>query len=119
VSGGTASRSANTVILYDSTGAFVAAAADQASSWNSTGVKTMALGHSVTLSNTKIYYAAVLCTGTTPISPSRAALASLANVGLTAANLKYATNGTGLTKLPGSITPGSNSGTNACRCGWR
>ncbi|MCX4993429.1 hypothetical protein [Streptomyces sp. NBC_00568] len=34
-----------------------------------------------------------------------------ANLGLTAATYQYATNGTGRTDLPSTITPASNSGT--------
>ncbi|MFG2970914.1 glycosyl hydrolase family 28-related protein [Streptomyces sp. NPDC048288] len=61
------------------------------------------------------YWVAFLNVATTPATLGRSSGLSLtiANGGLTASNYRFATNGSGLTALPGSITPGSNSLTNA------
>lgn len=61
------------------------------------------------------YWAALLINATTPPTIARAAGLSSAgnNVNLTAVNYRYAVNGTGLTAIPASITPSSNTLTGA------
>lgn len=60
------------------------------------------------------YWIAIVSNATTPPQLARAnGNISAANFGLVTATLRFATNGTGQTTLPASITPASNSTTNA------
>lgn len=61
------------------------------------------------------YWVAYVNNATTPATLQRGtgAALSIANVGLTGASMRYAVNGTAQTSLPASITPASNSATNA------
>lgn len=113
VSGGTAARSANCAAVYDSAGNFLTATADQVSAWGSSGVKTMAVATPKTLTAGQTYYLALLSVGTTPPTFSRASSGDPLNVGLSGATLNFAVNGVAATKLPNTITPGSNSATGA------
>lgn len=61
------------------------------------------------------YWVAFVNNATTPATLQRGTGAALgiANVGLTGASMRFAVNGTAQTTLPSSITPASNSATNA------
>ncbi|MCH5677926.1 hypothetical protein [Streptomyces gilvus] len=62
-----------------------------------------------------MYWVAQVYNATTPPSVARGAgttgVGTVTNIGLTAATLRYATNGTSQTSLPASITPSSNAAT--------
>ena len=114
VSGGTVTRSVNTVAIYDSAGNWVAAAADQVAAWEgAAGTQTMAIANTavgtVKLSPGKVYYLVVICKATTPATMLTVAAAPLGvNIGLTAAKIISGTLATsGVTKLPATITPAS------------
>jgi hypothetical protein len=109
VSGGTATRSANCCAVYDAAGAFLSATGDQAVAWTTTGAKTMALATAVTLNRGAVYYVVLLYNGTA-LAFAGGAGASAANIGLSAATLRWSSNGVGAGKLPSSIVPASNSG---------
>lgn len=99
----------NFVGLYDSTGTRLAAV----------GVDTEAAGTgaqnttiSVAVTAGQLYWVAFLFNGTTRPAMPRAGEATggaaLSNINLTAANMRFAQNGTG-TSLPSTITPASNT----------
>lgn len=69
------------------------------------------LGAAQTNAPAGVYWVAILTNATTPptLVRTNGVLTGLNNAGLTGATLRYAVNGTGLTALPGSITPSSNS----------
>jgi hypothetical protein len=74
----------------------------------STGVITQALSGPQAL-GPGFYWVALLFNGTTPPTVASAANNLVnANTGLTAATYRWATNGTGTTALPATITPSSN-----------
>lgn len=74
----------------------------------STGVITQALSAPQAL-GPGFYWIALLFNGTTPPTVASAANnLTNANTGLTAATYRWATNGTGTTSLPATITPSSN-----------
>jgi hypothetical protein len=102
------------VAVYNSSGTQQAISADQSSSWTSSGLKTIALGSSVSLTAGSDYFVAVLCVGTTPASFQRGlgGVAS-ANGGLTNTAYRFAVNGTTQTTLGASLTLSSNTATNA------
>lgn len=85
--------------LYTSTGALIAQTADQAAAWASAGAKTMALAGGPYNLTAGDYYAGWWHNGTTAPSWSRSQNASggLANYGLSAPNLRFATANTALT----------------------
>lgn len=96
----------NFVGLYSSGGTLIATSADQTSAWGSTGLKSAALTGAPYYEQGGFVYAAVLSTGTTPITVGRATVQGSAtvNAGLTAAASRYATGPSGQTSLPGAIT---------------
>lgn len=102
----------NFVGIYDSTGTRRAVSADLSATWTSTGFYTTAMTASYS-APAGTYYIAFVVNGTTGPSLARmnglAGASSAINVGLTAANYRYATNGTGNTSLPASITLSSNA----------
>ncbi|MEV5607022.1 hypothetical protein [Streptomyces sp. NPDC052225] len=93
--------------IYNTAGTRIAVTADQATAWASSGAKTMALTAPVEV-YPGTYYVAVVCNGTTGITVSRGSgNAGQVNMGLTAANARYTSGGTGWTaqtSLPASGT---------------
>lgn len=86
--------------LYTGAGVLVAVTADQSGSWNSTGVKTMALVGGPYALAAGDYYVAYFSNGTTPPSFGRVSTtggSGGANTGLTAPNLRACSADTGLT----------------------
>jgi hypothetical protein len=96
--------------IYSSAGALLgtSAAGSLDSKVTSTGVITQPLTGPVVL-GPGFYWAALLFNGTTPpvVATAPNSLVN-ANTGLTAAFYRWATNGTGTTALPASVTPASN-----------
>ena len=96
--------------LYNSAGTLIGTSADQSAAWTTAGVYTTPLAGGPFSLPAGFYWVACLSNSTgTPPSLIRTTnlTAGFANQGLTAAQSRYATNGTGTT-LPGSITPASN-----------
>lgn len=100
--------------LYDNNGTQVGVTADQSANWAGTGWMNAALvGGPFNVSAGYFWIALVSNATTRPLfgKNNNALSSALYNGLLTAANLRFATNGTG-TSLPASITPASNTGTN-------
>jgi len=99
--------------LYNSAGTLVATTADQTTNWAGTGwMNTALVGAPFSLSAGTYWVAIMSNSGTTrPTFGRNANLLSgaLYNGVLSNANLRFATNGTGTTALPASITPSSNA----------
>lgn len=115
VAGTTPTASQNYLGLYNAAGTLVAATAAAAldTPTTTTGFKSIAVSTPYAAAAGK-YWVGLLLNATTPAQPTRAiGTPSIPNLGLAAANLRFATNGTGLTALPGSITPASNSAASA------
>lgn len=85
--------------LYDSAGVLVAQTVDQAASWASSGLKSMALVGGPYARQAGDYYVAWWHNGTTGPGWARIAnqAAALANLSLSAPNLRFGTANTGLT----------------------
>lgn len=99
--------------LYDFTGTRQGLSADQSTPFQTTGTKTVALS-STYAAPAGNYWVAVLVGAASTLpqisgASSTNVPASFANVGLTAATARWATSGSGLTALPTTITPGSNT----------
>lgn len=97
--------------IYDSTGLRVASTAAGAldAGTTSLGLLPQALSAPVTLRPGR-YWVAVLLNAATPAQIARAtAFQTLPNAGTSTAGMRFAVNGTGLTSLPASITPASNT----------
>lgn len=99
--------------LYDSTGTLRGTSASLSTAWAATtGLYTTPL---VTpyAATAGAYYVAFVCNGTTGPALARlnglAGASSTINAGLTAANYRFAINGTGNTSLPGAITLSSST----------
>lgn len=103
----------NQVGLYDSSGTLLASANVDADI-SSAALKTATIS-SQALSAGSFYWVGMLFNASVPPTLTRASgwtgVNVAANLGLSAATSRFATNGTGRTALPASITPGSNSGT--------
>lgn len=107
--GATLTAGQNFAALFNSAGTQVGITADQAASWVSTGIKTMALvtpyvapaGH---------YYIAILTNGTTAPFLARSINTAIANANLPTGSFRFATIGTGQTAVPASFTPASQVG---------
>lgn len=102
----------NFVGLYDSTGQQVAVSADVTSTFaGTTGEKQIPFTSAVTVS-AGFYWAAILSTGTTPVTLVRCAgsVADIGSFNVGAAGRRFGTIGTG-TSLPASITPASIAAT--------
>jgi hypothetical protein len=99
--------------LYDNTGTKVGGTADQSGSWTSTGLKTMALVSGPFNTSATFAYVVIVSNGTTNPVFARASGAgvgsSLVSLSWAAASMPFATNGTGATALPSSLTYSSNS----------
>lgn len=113
--GATLTSGQNLAGIYDKTGNLLKASADQTTAWGSTGIKTCALTGSVALTVGQVYYVALLSNGTTPASFVRGSATGVTtpNALLTPSTYRFATNGTGQTGLPASLTLANNSGTGA------
>lgn len=103
------------VALYSSNGAQISVSADVAASLTSSGLASLPLAGPVYLTAGTFVWVALVCNlGTTQPTFARAAGSIVtANAGATAASFWVAVNGTVQTALPTSITPASNTGTNA------
>lgn len=102
--------------LYSSAGSLLSGTADIAASITATGAKSVALTTPQSLAAGSFVWAAFLVNlATTQPTPRSIAASSPAavNLNLAAAVLRTAVNGTGLTALPASITPSSNTATGA------
>lgn len=102
--------------VYNDAGTLIGVTADQSASWATAGYKTMAVTSpsSQTAGN---YYVAIVSNASTVPTIQRQAAASAAayNAGLSAAQARWSSGGTGftgLTSLPGSVTM-SNRGSGA------
>lgn len=100
--------------LYDSTGTLRASTADQSTPWQTQGLKTIAFTSPYVASAGSYWLGVVQGAGTPCAAFAQAGVGdvnsnNLTNVGLSAGagNLRSATNGSGLTALPGSFTPSS------------
>ena len=94
-------------------GGLIGTSADQTSAWGTSGFKTAALtGGPFTIPGGTFVWAVIL-SNTSSTTPQFFRTGNLAaapmNGGLTAANSRWATNGTATTTLPGSVTPASNT----------
>lgn len=110
VAGSVLTAAENFAGLFDSTGALLAATADQSAVWTTAGVYPMALaGGPVTL-QPGYYWAGILANGTTAPTFLTGSTLTLAanNAGFTAATARGAFNGSGKTALA-SFTPASNT----------
>jgi len=112
VAGATLTAGQNFAGLYNSSGTLLAQTADQTSAWGGTGLITMPLTAAQSLT-AGTYYTALLTNGTTGPTVLRglslSALANVVNLGFTATNARWATSGSGLTSLPGSVTMSSRT----------
>jgi hypothetical protein len=102
--------------VFDQAGTRIGVTADQSGVWTSTGTKTMALASGPFTGTWPFVYVAIVSNGTTnPIFARGAGAgtgASIVNLNAAAANLFAATNGTGQTTMPASLTYSSNAGAN-------
>lgn len=109
--GTTPTTGQNQVGLYSSAGSRLAVTTVDADI-SSTGLKATAIS-SQSLATGATYWVGIVVNATTPPALARttniAGVGGLLNVGLAAANYRFAINGTGQTSLPASITPGSAS----------
>lgn len=97
--------------IYNSSGTLVATTADLTTAWGSTGWMSHSLvGGPYSLTAGAYWVALVSNAATTPAfgKNNNALSGALYNGALTAANFRFATNGTATTALPGTITPASN-----------
>jgi hypothetical protein len=101
------------VALFDFTGTQRGVSADQSTSFQSTGTKTVALTTPYAAAQGSYWVALLVGAASTlpqfSASTSSTVPASLANLGLTASTARWATNGSGLTAIPSTLTPASNT----------
>jgi len=102
--------------LYDNTGTQIGVTADQTTNFGGTGVKTAALASGPFTGTWPFVYVAAVYNGTTGPAFARYTQGSsspgIFALSATAANLRWATNGSAITTtMPGSFTYSSNSGT--------
>ncbi|MFD5848300.1 hypothetical protein [Streptomyces chartreusis] len=111
--GSGATTNQNLVGLYDSGGTLLASANVDAS-FSSATLKTTTIP-ATALSAGSWYWVALLFNASVPPTLARASgwtgVDAAANLGLTAATSRFATNGSSRTALPATITPASNVGT--------
>jgi hypothetical protein len=111
--GSTLTAAQNLISLYNAVGTKLADSADQSGVWVSTGTRAAAITPQV-FTAAQLAYITLLSVGTTPASFSRiSANAITSNANLLGAALQFATNGTGLSATPASISPPANSVTGA------
>lgn len=112
-SGSGATAGQNRVGLYDSSGTLLAAATVDGDI-SSAGLKTTVIAPQ-SLTAGAFYWVGLLFNAAVLPALTRGSgwtgVEAAANVGQVAATLQYATNGTGRTVMPSSITPASNAGT--------
>lgn len=97
--------------LYNSSGTLLSATADQSGA-GSQALHTVALTTQQTNLAAGLYWVGMVWNGTTPPGIGRSVnfqTSGQENGGLSAANSRWATNGTSQTSLPASITPSSNA----------
>jgi hypothetical protein len=112
-SAGTLTRSACVAAIYDSSGNFISCTGDLSTALTATGELVAPFATKPVLVADDVYYLVLLYEGSSLELAGAPAPLGLANVGMTGAALRWASNGTGATKLPFSITPASNVATNA------
>ena len=103
----------NYAAVYSNTGTRIGVTADQTSAWASSGLKTMALAGAPFTGTWPWVAASFVTNGGTVPTFAAGGLVALANAGATGANLIFATNGSGASSVPTSLTYSSNSTTNA------
>lgn len=112
VAGATLTAGQNFGGLYNAAGTRVAVTADQAAAWVTTGEKNMAFTAPYA-APAGVYYLALLCVGTTPITIFRTIStplgANIINHGMSAATARYTTGPTAQTSLPASVTMASRT----------
>jgi hypothetical protein len=118
VVGGTLTASENFIGVYDQGGTQIGTSADQTTAWGSgVGVKTAALAGGPFSGSYPFVYVALVANGGTGPSFARAGGGtigtSLIALNASAANLPFATNGTGATVLPPTLAYGSNIAANS------
>lgn len=111
--GSTLTSGQSFVGIYDSGGTLRGTSASQSTAWAATtGLYTTPLTASYSAA-AGTYFIAFMCQGTTGPALARlnglAGASSTINAGLSAANYRFAINGTGNTSLPASITLSSNT----------
>lgn len=113
--GATLTAGQNFGALFSSAGALLSQTADQATAWQSTGVKTMALAAPQDCSAGYVY-AGFWANGSTLPTPSRSNLGHSAagNIGLAAPNLRWATADAALT----TTAPANFGAQTALFTGW-
>lgn len=96
--------------LYNSSGTRMSGSADQSGSWNSSGVKEVALTSAQDVVANNDYYVGLLV-GSAVLLPALhlAVFSAAAMAGETAAPYRWMTSGSGFTALPASVTLGSGS----------
>lgn len=103
--------------LYSSAGALLSGSADIGAALTATGdlAVTLSAPNQVIPANGFVWAALLVNLATTQPTMNRytTAINTSANLGLAAATLETAVNGTGLTALPASITPAANTGAGA------
>lgn len=109
--------------IYDSTGAKIGGTADQSAVWNSTGLKTMALSGGPFTTTSLYAYVVLISNGTTNPQFCRSAGGGSIGSGIvtlssSGSQMPFATNGTGATALPSSLTYSSNSSSNTPQSIW-
>lgn len=105
--GETLTADQNFVGLYDSAGTRIGVSADQAVAWATTGVKTAALASGPFVIDPGFVWVVVVSNGTTPPRFSVGSTFSVGvNAGLAAAETRFASQATGQTVLPATLTPG-------------
>jgi hypothetical protein len=96
----------NFIGLFDSSGTLLASASID-------GNLTANVVHSISITPQNLaagsYWVGMITNASTPPQFARSSGNNLMNAGLTAANYRFAVNGTGRTSMPATITPGSNS----------
>jgi hypothetical protein len=98
--GSTLTASDSRCALYNGAGTLLSGSADQSASWTSAGLKTIALTTQQTNLAAGTYYVTFWSVGTTPPAFRTGLNSTTVNVGLSAANSRYATADTGLTTTP-------------------
>jgi hypothetical protein len=103
--GATLTSGQNLLGLYDSTGTLRGQTADQTTAWGTSGYKTAALT-SPYAAAAGVYYVGILAKGTTTPAFARTQIldSGLYNGTATGAGLRFASSGSALTALPGSVT---------------
>lgn len=98
--------------LYDSAGTRLATADADATVTATAGLQTLTIASTALTANTFVWAALVFNAGTAPTiqyGSGATGTTTACNAGLTAANYRFATNGTSQTSLPTTRTPASNS----------